>query len=169
MGNSARRGTVTEEHREESARLKRLWEQAEHGLSQEAFGATYGIGNQSAVWQFLNGRTALSLEAAKGFAKGLGCDIAAFSPRLAGQAADLASVTHRQSAALSFLDLKRDEAVLIGLYRDLDPEQKSELQRFANEMHVKARPVPSIANPFPHAPPVAPEKRAPRPKVKRST
>lgn len=51
--------------------------------TQGAFGAEYGIGGQAAVGFFLAGRTALSLKAAKGFAKGLGCLVSDFSPRLA--------------------------------------------------------------------------------------
>lgn len=84
-----RRGTVTPENREEAARLKRLWLDAQPALrkqglgSQEAFGAHFGIGNHAAVGFFLNGNTALSAKAAKGFATGLGCDVSAFSPRLA--------------------------------------------------------------------------------------
>lgn len=35
------------------------------------------------VWQLLRGRSPLSLQAAKGFARGLGCNISDFSPRLA--------------------------------------------------------------------------------------
>jgi hypothetical protein len=86
---SNRRGKVTDEHREEARRLKALWEaskarrQANGVGSQEAFGATYEIGNQSAVGFFLNGRTALSPKAARGFVKGIGCKISDFSPRIA--------------------------------------------------------------------------------------
>lgn len=78
---------LTDENREESARLKKLYEEAKHGLSQADFGAAYGIGNQGAVWQCLNGKgMPISLKAARGFAKGLKCDIADFSPRLAAEA-----------------------------------------------------------------------------------
>lgn len=84
-----RRGKITEEHRREAAALKALWastsdERAARGVrTQEAFGIEYGIGNQAAVWQFLNGKTALSLAAALGFAKGMRCNVGDFSPRLA--------------------------------------------------------------------------------------
>ena len=86
-----RRGTVTDEHREEARLLTILWKRTksarqESGFgTQEAFGAEFGIGNQSAVGFFLNGKTALSMKAARGFARGLGCQIADFSPRLAAQ------------------------------------------------------------------------------------
>lgn len=65
--------------------LKALWDaisQSEKGTQAE-FGEQYLIGNQSAVGQFLRGKTPLSLKAAKGFAKGLNCQVSDFSPRLA--------------------------------------------------------------------------------------
>jgi phage repressor protein C with HTH and peptisase S24 domain len=78
---------LTEENLRESARLKALYESANHGLSQAAFGAMYDIGNQGAVWQCLNGKgMPISLKAAMGFARGLGVDISEFSPRLAAEA-----------------------------------------------------------------------------------
>jgi len=86
-----RRGKVTRENLEEARLLRALWEQTYDnrklvGLhSQGAFGAEYDIGNQAAVGFFLLGKTALSKKAAMGFAKGLGCSIADFSPRLAAE------------------------------------------------------------------------------------
>lgn len=58
--------------------------------TQTDFGATYGIGTQGAVWQFLRNKRPLNMKAAIGFAKGLGVPIRSFSPRLA-DLADLAS------------------------------------------------------------------------------
>lgn len=52
-------------------------------LSQAAFGKEFGIGTQGAVWQYLHADTALNLEAALKFAKGLKCSVSDFSPRLA--------------------------------------------------------------------------------------
>lgn len=75
---------------EESAALKRIWiEKKAYRIercgsdSQEAFGHAYNIGNQAAVGQFINGKTALSLKAAAGFSRGLGVPVEDFSPRLA--------------------------------------------------------------------------------------
>jgi hypothetical protein len=85
----SKRGNVTDEHRQEAARLRALWERERERLkaaglgSQEAFGAEFKIGNQAAVGFFLNGKTALSPKAAAGFARGLRCDVKDFSPRLA--------------------------------------------------------------------------------------
>lgn len=75
---------LTDENRQESAKLKTLYSQAPHKLTQAAFGEAYGIGNQGAVWQCLNGKgMPISLKAAQGFARGLNCQVADFSPRLA--------------------------------------------------------------------------------------
>lgn len=83
MKNSPK-ATITDENRAESNRLKALWEQTGHGgLTQAEFGHRFEIGTQAAVGFFLNGKSAISLKAAKGFAKGLACRIADFSPRLA--------------------------------------------------------------------------------------
>lgn len=70
--------------REAYATLKRLYlERAPEGMSQDEFGSIYGIGTQSMVSQYLNGKTPLTIEAAAKFAKGLGCTIADISPLLA--------------------------------------------------------------------------------------
>lgn len=82
-----RSAKVTDEHRAEAAALKKLWKESKHGLSQAAFGADFKIGTQAAVGFFLNGKSPLSLKAARGFAKGLKCDISDFSKRLAEEAA----------------------------------------------------------------------------------
>lgn len=83
-----RAGKLTPENKEESRRLKELWDVSKHGLTQEQFGALYEIGNQGMVWQCLNGTgAAISLKAARGFARGLGVQIADFSPRLATETA----------------------------------------------------------------------------------
>lgn len=86
-----RRSTVTAEHEEEARLLSEIWKREKPRLAlielgtQEAFGQHYDIGNQAAVGFFLNGKTAISLKAAVAFARGLGCAVADFSPRLAKQ------------------------------------------------------------------------------------
>lgn len=86
-----RRGKISEENVEESNRLRKIWDStlasraADEAGTQEAFGAKYSIGNQAAVGHFLNGKTALSMKAALGFARGLRCEVGDFSPRLAAR------------------------------------------------------------------------------------
>ena len=85
MNKSERKAKVTPETQAESKQLREIWDKAQNRPSQAVFAEIYDIGGQSAVTSFLNGKTPLSLKAARGFAKGLGCLIADFSPRLAAQ------------------------------------------------------------------------------------
>lgn len=71
--------------------MRDLWSTRSHPTQAE-FAEAYGIGNQSAVSQFLRGDVPLSLKAARGFAAGLQCRIEDFSPRLAAEAAVIASM-----------------------------------------------------------------------------
>lgn len=87
------RTPLTAEHIAESKRLKHLFNATKHGLSQAEFGEKYEIGSQGAVWQYLNARAALNFKAATGFAAGLKCQIADFSPRLAGEIEGMAKHT----------------------------------------------------------------------------
>ena len=91
--NEYKRGVVTDENREESRRLRLLWDERANRMSQAEFGQTFEIGSQAAVGHFLNGHAAISMKAAKGFARGLGCDISAFSQRLSQEATDLLAVS----------------------------------------------------------------------------
>ena len=65
---TSRRGKITDENREESRRLKSIWDQTYpdrklRGLhTQAAFGIEFDIGGQAAVGFFLNAQTALSLK-----------------------------------------------------------------------------------------------------------
>lgn len=76
---------------QEAKRLKEIWmSNADGRLAQAQFGEVYDIGGQSAVANFLNGRSPLSLKAALGFARGLKCRVQDFSPRLAKEALGIA-------------------------------------------------------------------------------
>lgn len=91
MRSTDRKSKVTPETQEEAKRLRDLWDSRPHP-GQAEFGEKFGIGNQSAVSQFLRGVVPLSLNAAAGFAQGLGCRVDDFSPRLAAEAATIASM-----------------------------------------------------------------------------
>lgn len=81
---TSRKAKIEPVHIEEAANLRRLFENREAPrLTQAAFGEKFEIGSQAVVWQYLNARIPLNMEKAVRFAKGLGCDIAEFSPRLA--------------------------------------------------------------------------------------
>lgn len=76
---------------QEAKQLKEIWTSNTDGrLAQAQFGEVYDIGGQSAVANFLNGRSPLSLKAALGFARGLKCRVQDFSPRLAKEALGIA-------------------------------------------------------------------------------
>lgn len=91
-----RQSKVTPDTLEESRKLRAIWNSVAHP-NQEQFGQQFDIGNQSAVGHFLLGRTPISLKAAKGFAQGLRCAIADFSPRLAAEASAIADVMPSES------------------------------------------------------------------------
>ena len=99
MSKEHRKAKVTPETVRESELLKAIWDRTQGKPNQAIFGDTHGVGSQSAVTQFLNGVTPLSLKAAIGFAKGLGCDIADFSPRLASEAASIADAAPQEDEA----------------------------------------------------------------------
>ena len=92
MVDSNKKAKVTDEHRQEAQALKDIWNRV-NPRSQKEFATEFGIGGQTAVSNFLNGTSALSLKAATGFAVGLGCRIEDFSPLLAAEAAQIAEVT----------------------------------------------------------------------------
>lgn len=130
-----RRGKVTEENREESRKLKAIWEREKarllldgHG-TQEAFGQEFGIGNQAAVGFFLNGKSALSPKAAAAFARGLRCSVSDFSPRLAkvlAVPADRDGIADRQSREL------------LAMFERLDAPQRAALLDVASAMLPRA-------------------------------
>ena len=130
-----KRGKVTEENRAEARRLKALWDDSyEHRKNQKlhtqgAFGAEYGIGGQAVVGFFLSGRTALSLKAAKGFAKGLNCLVADFSPRLA----ELES-----SWPFELVDRERYEALNTGMRHKAQVRMDDFIMELLEEQNTRA-------------------------------
>ena len=88
---TSKKKPLTPEQVDDAARLKDLWERWQDAkeslgsrrVSQETFGRDNAIGGQAAVWQYLNGTTALNLSAALAFARGMGCEVSDFSPALA--------------------------------------------------------------------------------------
>ncbi|MDR2241086.1 MAG: helix-turn-helix transcriptional regulator [Zoogloeaceae bacterium] len=75
--------------KEDAKRLKLIFKNS--GFTQLEFGNEFEIGNQSMVGQYLNGIRPLNLTVAGKFAKGLGCKIEKFSPRLAAQIRELSN------------------------------------------------------------------------------
>jgi hypothetical protein len=75
---------------EDAARLKALFE-SRTKLSQDAFGAKYGIGSQGLVSQYLIGHIPLNVLTAARFAIGLGCGLEEISPTLASLGREIAA------------------------------------------------------------------------------
>lgn len=141
-----KRGVVTDLNREESKKLRALWDARTNKMTQSEFGQTYGIGSQAAVGHFLNGHAAISMKAAKGFALGLGCEITDFSPRLAEEAAALGEVSGSGSS-VDVMSLTRDEMHLLMLYRKLPPLDQQELiQHAADTLKHNTISAPPAAN-----------------------
>lgn len=131
-----RRGKITDEHREEARRLRAIWDRtraardSRGAASQEAFGDKYEIGNQAAVGFFLNGKTALSLKAAIGFARGLEVPVQDFSPRLAATLPSAPAVswplrrwTPEQWAAIDHYTRGAMEDAAMAKLRELESER----------------------------------------------
>ncbi len=76
-------GTLVAWQKEDADRLRDLFSQHRGRLSIEEFSRRYEIGGQ--INQFLAGQVPLTTKAAQGFAKGLGVEIEAISPRLAAE------------------------------------------------------------------------------------
>lgn len=132
-----RKAKISAEHVAEAVRLKSLWDSREHE-TQVVFGEKYSIGNQSAVGQFLRGEAPLSIKAAKGFAEGLHCSIADFSPRLAKEILEMASGLVKGPAIereappfaaepkVQYLAEKRPSAMLLQLAELLRPMDETD-------------------------------------------
>ncbi len=110
----SKKAKITDLHLQEAKKLRLLWDKKKP-TTQAVFGETYDIGNQAAVGNFLAGRSALSLKAAAGFARGLGCAIGDFSPRLAAMAAALTG-QHSYDAASDIQDRTLTKNITIDQY-----------------------------------------------------
>ena len=140
---------VTAEHREEAARLLKLWNDGKERLkargvgTQEKFGAAFDIGNQAAVGFFLNGKTPLSAKAAAGFARGLGCQVADFSPRLAKILATA------PSAAWPFPDIEFDRFDRLSLTAKIELQGvvRDRIESYERAAAQKAASAPPVATP----------------------
>ena len=146
---------LTAENVRESERLKAIWESTKDKPSQAQFGELFDIGNQGMVWQCLNGKTPISLKAARGFALGLKVEISAFSQRLAQLAATNAQFAPKlpEAELIDLTSLSRSEAQVVMMFRGLSMQHQTELMRFANTLYAQDHPnhTPSL-DPAPTSP-----------------
>lgn len=77
-------------HPEEHQALRTLFAERAQ-MSQREFGRRHEIGTGPMVWQYLQGTRTLNVKAACRFARGLGVEVARFSPRLADELAKMVS------------------------------------------------------------------------------
>jgi transcriptional regulator with XRE-family HTH domain len=139
---------ITDENREESRLLKALWDSTGHAkLTQAEFGHQFGIGTQAAVGFFLNGKSAISLKAARGFARGLNCPISSFSKRLAAELADAVAPHHLPQARASDGVWPFSTVTVAQYYEVLTQTQRDILEATAHSF-VNARE-PPIKHPTP--------------------
>lgn len=140
--------------RDDAKRLKVLWEKRpKPRLSQVEFGATYGIGTQGMVWQYLHAHRALNPKAASGFAAGLSCQVSDFSPRLAREISKMAKAESRSSLEhFTLIDRYRDARHGAGPGVEADDNGDGEVDQIAfredwlrkegwNPRHLKGVPV----------------------------
>lgn len=104
---------------EDAARLRALYKsyRTNGGLDQEKFAVAFGLKSQGNMGHYLHGRRPLNLRAAISFARGLGCDIEAFSPTLGAEALPLAG-----ESGWPFPDIDPQ------MFARLSPSQKLEAQ-----------------------------------------
>jgi hypothetical protein len=132
MRNGDRKSKVTPETQEESNRLRELWDSRPHP-GQAEFGEKFGIGNQSAVSQFLRGAVPLSLNAAAGFAHGLGCRVEDFSPRLAAEAAAIGTLAPGAALTPELVELAKQVSELPPKHRKVALSQFRQIVELLRE------------------------------------
>jgi hypothetical protein len=170
-----KKSKITEEHREEAAALKALWDDGRPRRTQTEFGEAYGLGNQANIGHYLLARNPLNLRAALSFAKELKCKVSEFSPRVATEIEQLLPLLTDQLPHSLQTDQERQ---LVHLFRELSPASKGlalgivlgvhEKERSENKEEVPAPKIPPVSD-LDDAKPVAPQasthkatKRAPR-------
>lgn len=93
---------------EDAERLRAAFDK-HAGVSQARFGADHEIGNQSMVSQYLLGRRPLNIDAARRFAKGLGVQIADFSPTLAERISEASAHAGAPDSGGEYIEINQYE------------------------------------------------------------
>jgi hypothetical protein len=130
MRKSNGRKTLEKWQLEDAARLRKLFDAREPKISQEAFGAAYGIGSQGLLAQYLNAVIPLNLLAASRFANGLGCALSEISPTLAALGKEIA------------------ESLRVGTVMELTPTQLDLLRGHENAPPDAKKAIEAAVEPF---------------------
>lgn len=130
---------VTARQREdESRKLRELWESFKNrtGATEARFAVEHNFGTAQNINNLLKNHQAISVYHALDLARGMGCAIEQFSPRLAALAKDLAEV-----AVVGELKIARDteEVTLLEAYREIGDESKSLLLGQAARLLIEHR------------------------------
>jgi transcriptional regulator with XRE-family HTH domain len=119
--------------KQDAERLKKIFDaRPEPQTSQAAFAMDNGIGTtQGAVWQYVNGVIPLNMLVAAKFAKGLGCNVRDFSPRLADQIDALMALYGDRSFSY---DVPQDQAdELLAYFEQFSPRHRELLLKKLRE------------------------------------
>lgn len=137
-----KRRELTTEEQAEAQRLANAWEEFRvnnRGTTQTWLGAETGLGNQSAVSQYLRGVIPLNLTALLAFCKVLGVDAKRISPRLAGVLSGAASVQSapHSGSGLTVASTAREQLLLMA-YRGGSDNDRSAMDAMAEQMLLRA-------------------------------
>lgn len=132
---------------EDAARLKALFRKKKlaaksggENLTQETLAERSGISSGQMVWQYMNAHRPLNIQAAAGFARGLGVSVMEFSPTLATQIEQV-SGSESPRPRLAAVPVERyllwvsaDVAKLISHYEAVSPEDKEAALSFVESL-----------------------------------
>lgn len=130
---------------EDAKRLDRLYQGKTEKISQDKFGADFGLGTQGMVSQYLKARRPLNIKAAEAFARGLGVKIEAFSPNLAEQIKKAAGAVAVKDRKFSAETLKFAEK-----FEKLGPEGRKQFERIYDLVQAEGLDGADSLTPQPH-------------------
>lgn len=127
----------------DAARLKRLFEE-KADKSQQAFGLEHEIGTQGMVWQYLNARRALNLDALLKFAYGLKVPVEQISPTLSKKINLALQCANQGAIRLSTAGPDTPEGQVLHAMQTMDSATKYKLIQITQTL---AAPVPEAIPP----------------------
>jgi hypothetical protein len=134
----------------DAARLKRLFEE-KADKSQQAFGLEHEIGTQGMVWQYLNARRALNLDALLKFAYGLKVPVEQISPTLSKKINVALQGANQGAVALSTAGPDTPEGQVLHAMQSMDAQTKYRLIQITQAL-TTSPPVETPAEPPPAEP-----------------
>lgn len=139
---------------EDAARLKRLFEE-KADKSQQAFGLEHEIGTQGMVWQYLNARRALNLDALLKFAAGLKAPVEQISPTLSKKIKLALEYATPEAAPVRTTGPETAESQVLHAMQNMDAQTKYRLIQITQALTTPP-PVETPTEPPPAEPPRIP-------------